>query len=251
MTKTELLGFLSNKLQDFPDPALEAALQDPLGLNAGLLALLERAGSQPGELSAQSYGPRVAMVILAAEREPQAFEPLLNLLTLPAELVDHVLGDSLEYLLPRALATTVAGQLEGRVEALMQQVLNQDRYDYCRIAALRALKVLMLQGELGRETLIAFYHKLFAKLPKRLEAFPWDLLIREINEIHPAELEQDMRHIFAAGLVNPYFVRQEHMEVDLSKHPEAHLEAARLKIENRLIEDVETELRRFARYADI
>lgn len=251
MTDSELLEFLYNKLQDFPDAALETALTDTQGPEMGLLSLLERAGSQPDSLPAQSLAPQIAMIILAARRDQAAFKPLLSLLALPSELIDHVLGESLEYLLPRALATVSVGHLEGHVDLLMQEVLNQERYDYCRIAALRSLKILVLQGALGRETLIAFYHKLLSKLPKRLDAFPWDMLVREINEIHPAELEQDIRRIFAAGLVNPYFIREEHMEIDLSKHPEEHLEAARLKPENRPIEDINLELRRFARYADL
>lgn len=252
MTSPESPDQILKRLERFewkyPQTELEAVLAEPEAYRAELLVWLERAGQRPEELPQDTLIHRYAMLLLAQWREPAAFEPLMSWLALPSEIVDLVLGETLEHLLPRALASVALSSGAGRVEALMQAVENPELYDYSRIAALKAIKILMLQGELGRETLIAFYHKLFSRLPKRAEAFPWDILVREINEIHPAELEQDIRRIFSAGLVNPFFLREEHMEVDLSRHPEEHLESARLKAENRLIEDALAEIARFREF---
>ena len=240
----QILEALARNDGPFPEAALKAALAQPDALKAGLLEILSQAAESADQLPSDARAHRHAMVLLAAWREPDAFGSLLKFLALPSELVDHVLGETLDHLLARSLASTC----QGRTGALKAAVENDGFYDYCRIAALRALKILMLQGELERRELVSFYRQLISRTPKRIDAFPWDMLVREINEIHPGELEADIRNIFAAGLINPYFLREEHMEVDLATHPEQRLEAARLKPENRLIEDPLTEISRFAVY---
>lgn len=241
LSATEILAQLQVYDGTFPRAALEAAARGDAAVRDGLLAMLEAAAQNPLELPLHASGHLYAMVFLAAWRDRRAFEPLCHFLALPSELVDHVLHEHLDHLLPRALASTC----QGRPAALEAAAEVSEAYDYCRIAALRALKILMLQGELPRAQLVDFYRRLIARLPKRIEAFPWDMLVADINEIHPGELEQETRALFAAGLINPYFLRLEHMEADLAADPQDRLAAARLKSENRLIGEPLTEISRF------
>lgn len=229
----EVLSQLQNFQGEFPRLALESAVAQPEAVREGLLAFLIQAAESPLALPLEATGHLHAMILLAAWGEPRAFEPLLHLLALPSELVDHVLAETLESLLPRALASTC----QGREGLLMAAAEVNEAYDYCRMAAVKALKILMLAGQLDRTDLLGFYRRLIRALPKRIEAFPWDLLVKEINEIHPAELESDIRGIFAAGLINPYFLREEHLEFDLAPDPQARLEALRHKAENRMMEE--------------
>lgn len=228
----------------FPRQALEAAAAGEPAVREGLLLNLQTAAAEPLKLSPQATGHLIGMVLLAAWREPRAFAPLLQLLALPAELVDHVLHETVDTLLPRALASTCAGR-EAELVALAEVA---EAYDYCRMAAIRALKIQVLQQAWPRAELIGFVRRLISRLPKRIDAFPWDLLIREICQIHPGELAGEFRSLFAAGLVNPYFLRLEHLEAALAEAPEVLEADARELPENRPISEPLTEIAKLRIY---
>ena len=245
MLPARIIADLKQIQGEVPVAAIEAALAAPENVKEALLALLSEFARQPETLPFGAIAHWHAMLLLAQWRESRAFDSLSKFLELPAEMVDHVLGETLDTLLARALASTC----HNRAKQLFQAVENPQNYDYCRIAALKALTILMLQGELARESLIEFYHDLMLKLPRLADAFPWDLLVREINEIHPAELEHPIRKLFADGLINPHFLRVEHMESALSQSPNQLLEATRRKPEYQIIKDALAEIRELAIYA--
>lgn len=242
MTPEQVLSELTQPSAQLPEAALLAALAHPEEHKAGLIQLIEQAALQPGTLAPDALGHHYAMVLLAYQKAPEAFHPLLELLSLPAELVDYVLASSLEQRLARCLASSA----HLRVESLQQAAYNANNYEYCRLAAIKALKILYLQSEWSRPALISFYQQLIAGLPRQLEAFPWDLLAAELLEIHPQGLVSELRAMFKEGLIPPFFLSLESFEKALHQDLEQTVQLAQAKPENQFILEPLTEIRKFA-----
>jgi hypothetical protein len=214
-----------------PEDALLAALAHPDEYRHGLIEYLVQAAHQPGTLAADAMGHHYAMILLAYRQDPDAFEPLLALLRLPEALLDYVLRDSLAQRLARCLASTCGG----RFQLLEQSVLDEDVTAYAKIAALQALKILYLQGDLGRAELLRFINELFLNLPHDLNLIPWDLIVKELLEIYPLELQNQIQELFEQEIIPMYFLSFSVLNETLNRDQTQVLQAARQAAKNQLI----------------
>ena len=214
-----------------PEDALLAALAHPNEFRDCLIEYLEQAAYKPGTLAADAMGHHYAMILLAYHQEPDAFGLLLALLRLPETLLDYILRDSLEQRLARCLASTCGS----RFQLLEKSVLDADVSAYAKIAALQALKILYLQDQWPRTELIRFASELFLKLPHQLAVIPWDLVVKELLEIYPLELQNQIQEIFEQEIIPVYFLSVSVLNETLGRDQDLVLQAARQKTKNQLI----------------
>jgi hypothetical protein len=139
-----------------PTQALTTALAQPQWSTEPLLAELSDCATDPAPRCDDASGWMLhlyAMLLLAAQREPRAFEPLLAIARLPGETLETLLGDHLTESLPRALAATCPAGGEAALQAL---ACDTTAYFWSRSAALRALALRALEGDYPRAQLVSW-----------------------------------------------------------------------------------------------
>jgi hypothetical protein len=137
-----------------PDEALAAALAAPQWSTEPLLAELAACAADPAPRCDDEAGWMLhlyATLLLAAQRQTRAFEPLLAIARLPGETLEALLGDHLTESLPRALAATCPVGGEAALKAL---ACDTQVYFWSRSAALRALALRALEGDYPRARLV-------------------------------------------------------------------------------------------------
>jgi hypothetical protein len=91
----------------------------------------------------------LAVVLLACWRDTRAWEPMLQLLQLPWDTVDALLGDALHETVSRALAAVCPGDLTP-LEALLH---DESRSEWVRLALLDAWTLRVQMGDAPAEAL--------------------------------------------------------------------------------------------------
>jgi hypothetical protein len=107
--------------------------------------------------------------ILGAARRTEAFAPLLRLLHLPGDDLEHLLGDGITELLP----LIVAGVFDGNVEALHALVCDPAVDEYARSSVLGALAFLTWEGRVDEEETRRFLERFADDCPAEPGNFVW------------------------------------------------------------------------------
>src|SRR5262249_57512706 len=106
MTTEEILTAFSHKDNKFPREALEQAAAQKDEITPHLLKILERVANDPDEIlyrDDSSY--HYALFLLAQFRETRAYPLVVRIASLPPEMVDALLGDTITEGLPKILAS--------------------------------------------------------------------------------------------------------------------------------------------------
>jgi Protein of unknown function (DUF1186)/SEC-C motif len=95
--------------------------------------------------------------ILGGARDTQSCQPLLRLLRLPEEELDHLLGEALMDGIPRI----VAGVFDGDVDALLALVTDRSVDPFAREAVLDAAIILTWKGSIARDRLVSLLERFY------------------------------------------------------------------------------------------
>ncbi|MEO7412156.1 MAG: DUF1186 domain-containing protein [Opitutaceae bacterium] len=160
MSPDDILGQLARMQSRIPREALAAADAQRAELTQHLLASLAETVAHPEilENDRDLQLPFYAMYFLAAWREKLAHPLLLGFLRLPGEQALDLSGDIVTEDLDRMLAQTCGGDPGGMVALALDPGVNE----WARGAAVSALSLLTVWGELPRETLVTHYREIVA-----------------------------------------------------------------------------------------
>ena len=185
-----------------------------------------------------------ALYLLAQFRETKAFPPIVELFSLPGDVVDEVFGDLVTEDLGRILAST----FDGGTARLEKMIESDGVYTYARSAALQAFVILWGRGRLTRREVIGYFRSLMSgKLTE--EASPiWGSLVVHSLDLGPDELETDLRGVFDRGLVEPFHVDRRDLEASLGRAEEEVLEELGRDRHSSLIDDTAEELESWAAF---
>lgn len=215
MDLTAILDDLHRLLPFFPDAALRAAAERREEVTPVLLQLLadavERA-SNPGEHD-QDMAWMYALFLLAQFREPRAYPLLVQLASLPSEVADAMLGDSLTEDLDVLLASVSNGD-PGGIQSLAE---NNSANLFARTAALRALVILVKIGEQKREDVLDYFGSLFRGKLKREPSFLWGSLVSDALDLYPDTIRDEVEQALAEGLDCERVCGQESVEQTFRK----------------------------------
>jgi len=162
MSPEEIIAALMRVQKTPPVAALSAAGEHRAELTPRLLASLAEAVARPAILEDDGdlQLPFFAMYLLAAWREPQAHPLLLGFLRLPGEQWLALSGDIVTEDMDRMLAQTAGSDPGGIVALVRDPAVNA----WARVAAIKALVLLTVWGELPRENLVTLYRDLIAAI---------------------------------------------------------------------------------------
>ena len=216
MTKDEVISHLSRYTGSFPREAVKAAQEIWDEIADDMLAALRHAADNPVELvedtgaSLHTY----AMYLCAEKRETRALDPFLRMMSYSDQrTLDVLLGDTLTEAGGRIIASLFAGDLQ----PIYQLVENRDAYDLSRGQAVRSLSVLVANGALERDTVIAYLRELFEGRIEREPSAVWNEVAEAAAALAGGELHSEVEQAFEDELVDFLFDVPESILADVDR----------------------------------
>ena len=203
MTKQAVLDTIKNFSEDFPKEALREIQANREDFIPDLLDSLDYAYHNAAELlgnGSDYYLHTYAMYLLAEFREKQAFQLLANLLRLPEDEIDFILGDSLTSGLPRLLLCTYDNE---NIQMLLDVIENQDLYEWARSSAVEAYELFIREGIISKEEGISYLRSLiYDKLPSDDSEVVFTAIVGCIIDAKLFDMIPDARFLHEDGRVD-------------------------------------------------
>ncbi len=213
---------------------VDAALQQKAAITPHLLEILDRLLANP-DVDPDYYAQFYAVMLLAHFREPQAHQRIVDIFSLPEDIVDPMFGDMITEDLPALLANTYDGSLDG----IKRLALNQAAYDYCRGSAVRAIVYVVIDGAIAREEALTFLGTLLQDGQKDdpISIF-YDEVAIAIHDLYPEELMDVVTAAYERGLIGDDFIRIDSFHQSLKKGKDACLQETQQQIAHRRMTDI-------------
>lgn len=249
MTKDEVISRLSRYTGSFPREAVEAAQNMWDEVADDMLAALRHAADNPEELvedtgaSLHTY----AMYLCAEKRETRALDPFLRMMSYSDERVlDVLLGDTLTEAGGRIIASLFAGDLQ----PIYQLAENRDAYDFSRGQAVRSLSVLVVNGALERDTVIAYLRELFEGRIERSPSAVWNDVAEAAAALAAGELHSEVEQAFEDEIIDLLFDTPESILADVDRDVDTAMESLKSDPRYSLIGDTVQEMEWWAAFRD-
>jgi hypothetical protein len=235
MQLKEIIAQLEYYTGAFPREALARAIEERERIIPELLDIIKRASDNPQELDADPdyIGHIYAMFLLSQFREKGAYEPIVQFFSHPGELSLDLTGDVVTENLDSMLASVSCGD-DRLIKTLIE---NPEANEWVRGSALRSLVILVLTGELTRDSVIEYFGSLFREKLPREPSNAWDCLVACAMDLYPEELYLDIERSFQEELVDTSFVNRQNVRQALDQGMERTLARLREDRTYRLIED--------------
>lgn len=224
----------------FPREILETLIHRKEEAIPKLLKVLKMVGDEPVKFSKEKgyMGHLYAAHLLAQFRVREAYPILVDLMRLPGDLSYDVFGEGILEVGGRYLASVCGGDLS-LIKALAE---NAKADDFMRIQAVKALAVLVLQGELERSSVMAYYRQLLLDPGVRKRPELLSLLIITCCDLYPEEVYEDIKEIFKLKLNDRQIIDIDSVEEDMFVGKSARLEASKHNIHMQFIDDTIAEM---------
>jgi hypothetical protein len=193
-------GFLAQK-------AIEEAVRQQEEITPHLLEILRDTIDDPEERGDGEESHLYALYLLAQFKETQAYPLVVELASLPDDVVEFLLGDIVTEDLPAILASVSGGDISGIQELIEDEELNE----WVRSSAIEALETLLRHEMISRSELHDYYQSLYGKL-ERKESSVWEALVYSTALFSFHDLRPEVRKAYADELINPDFTAE--AEVD-------------------------------------
>lgn len=149
-----------------------------------------------------------AAYLLAQFNEEQSFSLIIDLISLPDEIVFRVFGDVITEDLHRILASVCKGNIQPVKELLENENINE----YIRVAAIKTFPVLWVEGVISKDEIIKYYRSLLKEKLKRERSVVWGSLISNCCEICPDELYEEIKEAYKDNLIENFYISLEEVE---------------------------------------
>jgi hypothetical protein len=174
-----------------------------------------------------------AMSLLAQFREKRAYPLVVKIFSHPGETSEKIAGDFVTEHLARVLASLSNGD----TTLIKQLIENRKAYEYVRAAALQALLILVINGQMSREELIDYFKSLVREKLERKPSIIWIDLALFSSYLCAEELYEDIKLACQKGLIENSFFSMEDFDEYLAKGWEKSLEELKSERDYRFIED--------------
>jgi hypothetical protein len=162
----------------------------------------------------------LAFHLLGEWRETAAYRPLANLLRLPNDALESVLGDAKTVTAHRVMAAVFDGDT-----APLHAIIREEAADeFIRSGMLHTLVMLTLSGAVPRAETTAFLRDCYDRLQPREGCFVWDGWQYAVAWLGLVELKPLVQKAFARGWIDRSWLSFRDFEEDLN-HTIAHPDA--------------------------
>ncbi len=204
----------------FPEQSLEQAIVHQETITPRLLEILAAAKEAPEDfIDSGSMAPIYALFLLAQFREPRAYPLVVDLVSLPEDVVDHLMGDAVTEDLGRILASVCDSDLT----LICRMIENEDAGEYVRGAGFTALVSLVVNDRIDRGRVLAIFSGLFHGKLTRSESHVWEALVSACAKLGLVELRDEIDQAYAEGLVWPGYISPEDVAESFAQGQDALL----------------------------
>lgn len=167
-----------------------------------------------------------SMYLLAQFRDRRAYPLIIELCKLPRESLEALIGDTITEGLPKIIASVFDGDT-GPIKSVIE---NSSIDEYVRGSAIHSLSILVYEGVLARNDVIAYFTDLFRGGIEKEYSHVWDSLASEAVDLYARTLADDIRDAYEKGLVWPGYMHPDEVdrvfamkeEAVLARHKERH-----------------------------
>ncbi len=222
-----------------PERALREAQRRREEITPRLIELIRaataqvRAGEKP-----KAEGYFFALFLLTEFRAKEALPAIFEAITLPGEGPELLFDDVITEMLERTLAAIADDQIE-----LFEQLISDRQVnEYVRWAAAGVYKHLVRNRQMTREDAVERLLRHLRESIANRDGSMVTILVGELSDLGPREALDDIRRAFRLALVDPMFIRMEHIEDNVAQR-EAWLREALERCRPTGIDDTVEELR--------
>jgi hypothetical protein len=245
LTIDEIMDVFSVYDGVYPRAAIDAAIQQREAVIPHLMEVINEIvndRAKPEHNEAVIY----AAMLLGHFRATEAHDLIVQLFSLPDEIVDALFGDIITEDLSMILLRTCGGS----VERIKELVLNRDAEAFCRGAAAEALTYAVAEGFYPREEALAFLSSLFTGNEADEQDSPfWGLVAVAIRNLYPAEVMPVMRQAFENDLIPTFLASvKDFEEVVADSSVEQQVEELRTMMARRSLDDIHASMSSWAAF---
>jgi hypothetical protein len=208
-----------NTWRRLPVEAIRAAQADRATMVPLFLRRIDEFLSMEGEPAAPA-ALFFMFHLLGEWREKSAYRPLSDLLRLPPEVLDQILGGAITETSHRVMAAV----FDGDPGPLYEIIRDHEADEFVRSRMCQAIAMLTLRGDLPRAATADFLRDCYSQLDASDGCFVWQGWLDAVAWLGLAELKPLVRQAFLRGSIDPMWLTFEDFEKDLQhaiEHPEA------------------------------
>src|SRR5262249_23523175 len=144
--------------------------------------------------------------LLGSWREKSAYRLLAQLLSLPGDELDRVLGGAIT----ETSHCVMAAVFDGEPQPLYDVILNENADEFVRSRMLETLAMVTLRGELAREETAQFLYVCFTKLQAEPGCFAWNGWQSAVAFLRLEEMKPLVKQAFDEQWIDPSWLEYRH-----------------------------------------
>jgi hypothetical protein len=215
---------------------VDAAIELKEKITPFLIEVLEIVLANPYEYidNDEWYDHIYSLMLLGHFKESKAHKVVIDLFSLPDEILHELFGDLTSSDLPIILLRTCGGSIK-RIRSMAS---NKDVNDYCRISALKAMAYAVVEGNASREEVISFFGTLFTGNETDKNSDFWGLLAGLAYDLYPEELMDTIKKAYDDGLIASGMIHYEEFEQALVEGKKRCLERLKTDLKRQSLDDI-------------
>ena len=196
----------------FPRKALEVAGEKQSEMTPLFIAYIEELLACKGELpEGKIQGFAFVFHLLAEWRETQAYRPIIEILRLPDEKLDLLLGDAIT-----ATAWQVVYSIfDGDFDPIISLLEDENAYEFTRSAMFQALTAIVIKSPIHRPKVLSILENFYEKFGAEKHVddnYTWVGWVNTISDIGASELYDRVKKVFDAGGIGSQVMHWENFE---------------------------------------
>lgn len=183
-----------------------------------------------------------AYFLLAQFRVKELFPIMVDILSMPSDVSEHILGDGIAEDTGRILASVYNGD----IDLLLRLIENPEANEYARGQALIALVALVFNGQLSREFVMNYFKQLMNERHEDAYSYLNAEIVLCCNDLYPEEVYSDIQRLYEERAIDTGIVSMNSIEKTLKKTKEKVLQENQHSYKYQLITDTIGELQGWA-----
>lgn len=154
-----------------------------------------------------------AYYLLAQFQVKELFPIMIDILSLPNDISDQIFGDDIADNIGRILATVYNGE----IDMLMRLIESTEANEYARGQALKALVVLVYNGELTRDFVMGYFKQLMNGKLSDTNYYLNAEIVNCCNDLYPEEVYADIQRLYEEQVIETFVIRMNDIDKTLKK----------------------------------
>lgn len=183
-----------------------------------------------------------AYYLLAQFQVKELFPIMIDILSLPNDISDQIFGDDIADNIGRILATVYNGE----IDMLMRLIESTEANEYARGQALKALVVLVFNGQLSREFAMDYFKQIMNGKLTDTNYYLNAEIVCCCDDLYPEEVYADIQRLYEEQVIETFVIRMNDIDKTLKKTKNEILQRNQKDYKFQFMTDAIEELQRWA-----